>query len=193
MIKKIIIILTSFMFLFSCGNKKEQQAKGYLQSDPTTAKQSEVITTNVKKDDEENLNVSEDDVAEIKRDVNRRKSPHKDSDKIDVVSAGTEVKLVDAFGDWTVVTVLTNEKKYKNFYIWTPMVTESSYGRWGKVNGLGCNLRKSPTTKEGDNIVAQLKAGTEVRIEGVVATWLKIKTPDEKIGWVYEGAFIDRE
>jgi uncharacterized protein YgiM (DUF1202 family) len=113
---------------------------------------------------------------------NMRKDHLSKAEKIIVVPAGEEVEVIELFGDYKKVEVLSGDHTGKIGFMWQALIIENE--KETKVGKLGGCLRDKP--KDGD-VIAKVGKGKKLKIIETIVTWYKVKYKDKE-GWIYKSS-----
>ena len=109
------------------------------------------------------------------------------AEKLKVIPSGVDVNIVDTYGDYQKIKVLSGDHKGKIGYMWTKLlkfVTDTKL----IVDKQGCSLREKPTRKS--KRLANVGGGRKAELIETIITWYKIQVNDD-IGWVWHKSIKD--
>lgn len=119
--------------------------------------------------------------------LNVRQAPDTSAKIVTKLLKGTEVKVVEASGDWYKIS-------YKEVVGWVfgqyLSVKDVAIGT-GTVSGDNVNIRSNPDTTS--EIVTKLNKGQKLSYFARSGDWYRVQLPDGKFGWIYKEFFLVRD
>lgn len=103
---------------------------------------------------------------------------------IGIIEKGIIAQVLDVYGDYYKITAIKKGKTITG-WVYQDLLSVNKDKINAVVKGKGCTVRSGPTTKS--KPITSLAGGTQVTINDLKITWLKIKALDIKkkeiVGW----------